>query len=397
MSAAPSCCRAPAPSRIPASGTESYVSDEAYIERAIALAERGSGLVSPNPMVGAVVVADGTGRRRGLARGPGPAARRGRRARRGGRPRPRRDPLHVARALQSPRTHAALHGRRSSRAGVARVVSATSRPEPGRRRPRASRRCERARGRGSRGGPWPRRPQRLNEAFVKHVRTGTAVRRLEDGRVARRQGRGARRLVAVDHRRGRAGRRPPAAGVVRRDRGRGRHRARRRPRRSRFALPGYRGRAAAPGPGGRARTGAGDRGPVRRRRRPRSSRRPSSRPRERRETSGAAAGAEVVVLEHRGRRRVRSASSLRDLGKRDVQGVLLEGGPTLAWSAVEERHRRRGRRVPRAEADRRREAPGVLGGPRVRADRAARSPLRIRSFERIGEDLRVEADVHRDR
>ena len=28
---------------------------------------------------------------------------------------------------------------------------------------------------------------------------------------------------------------------------------------------------------------------------------------------------------------------MADLGKRDVQGVLLEGGPTLAWSAIEER------------------------------------------------------------
>jgi diaminohydroxyphosphoribosylaminopyrimidine deaminase/5-amino-6-(5-phosphoribosylamino)uracil reductase len=34
------------------------VSDEAYIERAIALAERGRGLVCPNPMVGAVIFRD---------------------------------------------------------------------------------------------------------------------------------------------------------------------------------------------------------------------------------------------------------------------------------------------------------------------------------------------------
>jgi len=47
------------------------VSDEAYIERAIELAERGSGLVSPNPMVGAVVVVDGSIVGEGFHEGPG--------------------------------------------------------------------------------------------------------------------------------------------------------------------------------------------------------------------------------------------------------------------------------------------------------------------------------------
>src|SRR5919205_625343 len=41
------------------------------MERAIALAERGRGLVSPNPMVGAVVVADGRVVGEGFHRGPG--------------------------------------------------------------------------------------------------------------------------------------------------------------------------------------------------------------------------------------------------------------------------------------------------------------------------------------
>ncbi|MEX2406326.1 MAG: bifunctional diaminohydroxyphosphoribosylaminopyrimidine deaminase/5-amino-6-(5-phosphoribosylamino)uracil reductase RibD, partial [Actinomycetota bacterium] len=48
------------------------MSDEVYIERAISLAERGRGLVSPNPMVGAVLVAsDGRVAGEGWHEGPG--------------------------------------------------------------------------------------------------------------------------------------------------------------------------------------------------------------------------------------------------------------------------------------------------------------------------------------
>ena len=48
------------------------MSDETYIERAISLAERGRGLVSPNPMVGAVVVtSDGRVAGEGWHEGPG--------------------------------------------------------------------------------------------------------------------------------------------------------------------------------------------------------------------------------------------------------------------------------------------------------------------------------------
>ncbi|MGH2591393.1 MAG: bifunctional diaminohydroxyphosphoribosylaminopyrimidine deaminase/5-amino-6-(5-phosphoribosylamino)uracil reductase RibD, partial [Actinomycetota bacterium] len=48
------------------------VSDEAHIGRALALAERGRGLVSPNPLVGAVVVSsDGVVVGEGWHEGPG--------------------------------------------------------------------------------------------------------------------------------------------------------------------------------------------------------------------------------------------------------------------------------------------------------------------------------------
>ncbi|MGH2580455.1 MAG: bifunctional diaminohydroxyphosphoribosylaminopyrimidine deaminase/5-amino-6-(5-phosphoribosylamino)uracil reductase RibD, partial [Actinomycetota bacterium] len=45
--------------------------DEAYLERALGLAERGRGLTSPNPLVGAVVVAESRIRGEGFHEGPG--------------------------------------------------------------------------------------------------------------------------------------------------------------------------------------------------------------------------------------------------------------------------------------------------------------------------------------
>jgi diaminohydroxyphosphoribosylaminopyrimidine deaminase/5-amino-6-(5-phosphoribosylamino)uracil reductase len=117
-------------------------------------------------------------------------------------------------------------------------------------------------------------------------------------------------------------------------------------------------------------------------------------PQERREEWNAA-GAEVVVYapDDGG---VPVGELFADLGKRDAQGVLLEGGPTLAWTAVE---RNAVDKVvvylsPRliGGAD----APGVLGG-RGFAPVARALQLRVHSFERIGEDLKVEAYVHRDR
>jgi diaminohydroxyphosphoribosylaminopyrimidine deaminase/5-amino-6-(5-phosphoribosylamino)uracil reductase len=109
----------------------------------------------------------------------------------------------------------------------------------------------------------------------------------------------------------------------------------------------------------------------------------------------ADAGAEVVVYEAEGDR-VPLAQLVGDLGKRDVQGLLLEGGPTLAFAAVEE-----GLvdtvivyLAPKLIGGV--DAPTVLGG-RGFAPIGAALPLRIRSFDLIGEDLKVVADVHRDR
>ena len=108
------------------------------------------------------------------------------------------------------------------------------------------------------------------------------------------------------------------------------------------------------------------------------------------------AGAEVVVLEADVAGGVSAPALLRELGKRDVQGALLEGGATLAWSFVRD-----------GVVDRVVQylAPTVLGG--VAAPSAvggdgfapvgAGARLSIVDVARVGPDLRVEADVHGDR
>jgi diaminohydroxyphosphoribosylaminopyrimidine deaminase/5-amino-6-(5-phosphoribosylamino)uracil reductase len=108
------------------------------------------------------------------------------------------------------------------------------------------------------------------------------------------------------------------------------------------------------------------------------------------------AGAEVVVLAESSPGSVPLDEVMSELGKRDVQRVLLEGGPTLAWEAV-------GAAVvdevvlfiaPILVGGR--EAPSILMG-----DGIARigEPHRLRIVEvgRVGEDIKVVADVHRDR
>jgi diaminohydroxyphosphoribosylaminopyrimidine deaminase / 5-amino-6-(5-phosphoribosylamino)uracil reductase len=106
--------------------------------------------------------------------------------------------------------------------------------------------------------------------------------------------------------------------------------------------------------------------------------------------------AEVEVLDTDSAGGVSIEALMERLGERDVQAVLLEGGPTLAWSVVE------ADLVDEVVlyvapkllgGDR---SPGVLGGEGF-APVGAAPDLSIRSVERLGEDLRVEADVHRDR
>jgi diaminohydroxyphosphoribosylaminopyrimidine deaminase / 5-amino-6-(5-phosphoribosylamino)uracil reductase len=114
-----------------------------------------------------------------------------------------------------------------------------------------------------------------------------------------------------------------------------------------------------------------------------------------REWSGA--GAEVLILEREaGGSGVALASLLHALGKRDVQGVLIEGGATLAWSFV-----RNGLVddvvvyvAPTLIGGS--TAPGALGGSGFAPIEEALA-LKFDGAERIGDDIRLEAHVHRDR
>ncbi len=117
---------------------------------------------------------------------------------------------------------------------------------------------------------------------------------------------------------------------------------------------------------------------------------------DRRRAEWESAGAEVQVCECDATGGVSLAGLMAALGKRDVQGVLLEGGPSLAWSAV------RDGVVDRVVFYL---APLLVGG--VDATSAVEGAgfasitdalrLTVTSVGRIGEDVRWEGDVHRDR
>ena len=364
------------------------MSDEAFIERAIELAERGRGLTSPNPMVGAVVVAEGRVVGEGHHEGAGLLHAEVVALRSAGE-RARGATLYVT---LEPCGH---HGRTPPcadaviEAGVSRVVAAMRDPNPivdGRGFAKLE-----AAGIEVRSGVLLEEAERQNEAYLKHACTGLPfvtwkVAASLDGKVAARDGssrwitgeaarRDVHRLRAacdaimigagtalVDH---------PSLTV--RD-------------------PGYRGR-----PPLRVLVDARGRVPATGElfddAAPTLVATTEQAPRERREEWDAA-GAEVVVYgsEDGG---VRVGALLADLGKRDAQGVLLEGGPTLAWAAVEEGAVDKVVVYLAPTLIGGEDAPGVLGG-RGFAPVGLALQLRIRSFERIGEDLKVEAYVHRD-
>ena len=209
-----------------ATGTET---ESAHLRRALELAEGGRGRVSPNPLVGAVLVDPGgevIGE--GFHAELGRPARRARRARglpRAGR-RPRgRDPLRDARALRPQRPPAAVHrgdprgGHRARRLRLRgpdrEGVGPRARDAP--RRRRRGRAGDRRRDR-RRAAAEPALPQaRPHRPPAGHLQGGDDPGRPRGG---------AGRRLALD-----LGRPEPRAGAplargVRRDRGRDRHRAR---------------------------------------------------------------------------------------------------------------------------------------------------------------------------
>ena len=363
--------------------------DEAYIERALGLAERGRGLTSPNPLVGAVVVAEGRILGEGFHEGPG---------------RPHAEIVALEEAGDGARG-ATLYTtlepcdhfgrtppctRAIARAGVARVVSAMGDPNPvvdGRGFAALE-----AAGIEVRSGVLAQEAARLNEAYVKHVRTGLPFVTWKmaaslDGKVASRDG--TSRWITGEAARADVHRLRAAADAILVGAG--------------TALvddpsltvrdPAYRGR-----PPLRvlvdARGRVPETGDLFDAAAPTMVATTGSAPRERTE-AWRARGAEVVEYEPEGGG-VPLLQLLSDLGKRDVQGVLLEGGPTLAWSMVEDRAVDKVVVYLAPKLIGGQDAPGVLGG-RGFAPIAQAMQLSVASFDRVGEDLRVEAHVHRDR
>jgi diaminohydroxyphosphoribosylaminopyrimidine deaminase/5-amino-6-(5-phosphoribosylamino)uracil reductase len=359
------------------------------MERALRLAERGRGLVSPNPLVGALIVRDGRVVGEGWHRGPGTAhaeiealAAAGDAARGG-----------VLYSTLEPCDHFGRTGPCTQAivgAGVARVVSAMPDPNPvvnGRGYARLD-----AAGVDVTTGPLRAEAERLNEAYAKHVRTGLPFVTWKmaaslDGKVAARDGssrwitgEAARRDVhrlrafadAIVVGAGTALADDPSLTV------RDPEYAGRPPLR---VLVDARGRV--PGTGDLFSDEA-----------PTLVATTDAAPPERRE-EWARAGAEVATFEAE-RAMVSFDALVRHLGKREVQSMLLEGGPTLAWSAVADGHVDKLVVYLAPKLVGGEEAPTVLGG-RGFAPIGDALPLRIHSFDALGNDLRVEADVHRDR
>ena len=367
--------------------------DEARtMRRALELAERGWGHVSPNPMVGAVVVRDGEVVGEGWYEGP--------------RGRPHAEVVALRRAGERARGATVVctlepcdHTgstppctRSLIEAGVARVVVAARDPNPV------------VDGRGLRrlaesgievvAGPLSSEAHRLNAAFERHVTTGlpfviwkTALSL--DGRAAARDG--TSRWISGPEARADAHRLRAWAdavvvgvGTVLAD------------------DPALTVRdAPAPGAATPLRVAVDSSGRL-----PADGRLfDGSAPTivvtteaapERRRAEWQGAGAEVMVCDPDPRGGVSLPALLSSLGKRDVQGVLLEGGPTLAWSAVRDGLVDRVVLYLAPILVGGAGAPGALAGAGF-APISEALGLDLVSAERVGADLRVEADVHRDR
>jgi diaminohydroxyphosphoribosylaminopyrimidine deaminase/5-amino-6-(5-phosphoribosylamino)uracil reductase len=365
--------------------------DDAYMRRALDLAERGRGLVSPNPLVGAVLVREGEVVGEGWHEGPGqPHAEMlaleaaGERA--------RGATLYVTLEPCSHFGRTPPCAPRLIEAGVSRVVAAMGDPNPlvdG-----AGFAALRASGMSVDVGPLEDEAMRQNEAFLKHVRTGLPFVTVKmaaslDGKVAARNG--SSRWITGEVSRTEVHRMRAASdavmvgsGTVLRDDPAltARHPGHRGPATLRVVVDG---RGLVPETRAVFTDGAAptlvattERAPEERRR------------------SWASAGAEVLVLADSGTPHVPLDRLMAVLGKRDVQHVLLEGGPTLAWAAVDA-----------GVVDRLvlflapvlvggAEAPSILMGPGIPGIGEALG-VSVVEVETVGDDIKVVADVHGDR
>lgn len=369
-----------------------------FMRRALELGPNGLGLAAPNPMVGAVVVHEGRVVGEGWHEGPG-------------RPHAEINALEAASGSTrgatlyvtlEPCSH---HGRTPPcapaviDAGIAQVVASIPDPNPA------------VDGRGFAllrraglevvEGVLAKEGAELIAGFAKHVRTGLPLVTLKmaaslDGKVAARDGSsrwitGQAAREDVHRLRARSGAIVVGAGTAAAD-----------DPSLTVRLPGFRGRAPLRvllDATGRSRAG----GALFDGTAPTMVATTPDCPGESR-AAWEEAGAEVLVIdEPETGGRVPLRPLMEALGKRDIQDVLIEGGPTVAWAAAEDdvvdvlvlylAPRLIGGRA----------APGILGGEGAASITDA-LPLQIRSVAPIGDDLKVVAeldrsmrDVHRDR
>jgi diaminohydroxyphosphoribosylaminopyrimidine deaminase/5-amino-6-(5-phosphoribosylamino)uracil reductase len=363
------------------------------MRRALELAERGWGRVSPNPLVGSIIVDDRTGDVLGEGSHLGPGtdhaevaalAAAGSRAR-GATLVCTLEPCHRS-GRTPPCTDAII------RAGIARVVVAATDPNLGEGAPGIDQ--LRTSGIEVESGLLETPSRRLNRAFERHIRAGLPTVTLKmasslDGRSAASDG-SSRWITSEEARadvqrlRAWADAIVVGAGTALADRPsltvRDPRYARARPPLrvvvdTSGRVPGQGGVFDDAAPTLVATTAATPEDHVR---------------------SWTDAGAEVLVLDRDEGGGVSLGHLLESLGKRDVQGVLVEGGATLAWSLV-----RDGLLddvvlyvAPKLVGGR--AAPGIIAGEGL-APIAGALELTIESIERIGPDVRLEAHVHRDR
>jgi diaminohydroxyphosphoribosylaminopyrimidine deaminase/5-amino-6-(5-phosphoribosylamino)uracil reductase len=373
--------------------------DRQHLGRAIRLAERGHGLASPNPPVGAVVVApDGRVVGEGWHEGPGTAHAEvaalrtaGAEAREGTVYSSLEPCDHTGRT--GPCTAALLS------AGVARVVAGALDPNP----LVDGRGLERLRAAGvvieTPVGADPGDAELLDAAgrliagFARHVRTGLPFVMLKmaatlDGKVAARDGTsrwitGEAARTAVHRLRASADAVMVGAGTVLAD-----------DPSLTVRLDGYRGRqplrVVVDGAGRVPAAGKlfDGEAPILL-----ATSDGTSQDRVRAWTDG---GAEVWRPEDPSGGLVPLGPLVEHLGKRDVQTLLIEGGPTLAWSAVREGVVDRVVVFLAPKLLGGRDAPGIVDGEGL-APVGSAIGLELRRVERVGDDLMVEADVHRDR
>jgi diaminohydroxyphosphoribosylaminopyrimidine deaminase / 5-amino-6-(5-phosphoribosylamino)uracil reductase len=367
------------------------VEREEHMRRALAVAERGWGRVSPNPMVGCVLVRDGRVVAEGWHEGPGTEHAEAMALRLAG----DRAAGSTAFVTLEPCVH---HGRTPPcvpallRAGVEGVIAATGDPNPivdG-----AGFRALREAGLSVEQGLLADEARRQNVAFFAHVRTGLPFAVLKmastlDGKAAARDGTsrwitGPAARADVQRLRAWADAIVVGAGTALADD----------PsltlRDARFASARPPLRVIVDASGrvrgeGRVFDGAAptlvattELAPAARRR------------------EWVEAGADVLVLDRDAEGRVSLRALMPTLGKRDVQGVLVEGGPTLGWSAIRDGIVDQLVLYLAPSLVGGAAAPGWLGGsgfaPIGRAEN-----VDVLSIERLGPDLKVVAYVHRDR